>query len=85
MRKRERSFIKNTKLKEMFQAIGKDNLYIASKGVKKQIIKVLEYVGLGDYVNNEHITGGEGTGIERKVNVLNRLFVNNNIFCSAFV
>lgn len=34
---------------DMFERIGKDNLYIASRGVKSQIIKLLNYLGMEGY------------------------------------
>jgi len=65
-----------TKLGNMFKAIGINNLYIASRGIKEQIIKVLDLVGLGGYVKQENITGGE----VNKVHVLNRLISLGNVF-----
>lgn len=63
-------------IKQMFTKIGKNNLYIASRGIKEQIISVLNYVGLKNLVDESHITGGDVL----KVHVLNNQITNHNVF-----
>jgi hypothetical protein len=63
-------------LKNMFTDIGTDNLYIASRGIKDQIIKTLDFVGLGGLIKSENITGG-GT---EKTKILNDHIVKENVF-----
>lgn len=63
-------------IRSLFERITKDKLYIASRGNKKHIIKMLELVDLGHLVKHDHITGGDVS----KVNVLARNIPAHNIF-----
>jgi hypothetical protein len=46
-------------IKEMFERIGKENLYIASKGDKEQILKLLSLAELRSFIKDENVYGNE--------------------------
>lgn len=72
-------------LKSLFESVGRDNLYIASRGIKEQIIRLLNYVGLpvadnsesSGLILSENITGNETP----KEKVMERLLnAGKNVF-----
>ncbi len=63
-------------LRKMFTDIGKDNLYIASRGIKEQIIKTLDFVGLDGLIKSENITGGN----INKTIILKEHIIKENVF-----
>jgi hypothetical protein len=46
-------------IKNMFTHIGRDNVYISSRGYRTEINQVLKFVGLDEYINHYNIYGNE--------------------------
>jgi hypothetical protein len=63
----------------MFDRIGRENLYIASRGDKSQILKLLRYTfGIDDlsaFIKDENVFGGVN-----KTEILKNIFKDKNIF-----
>lgn len=67
---------RRNKLKIMLFLLGTENIYIASRGIKEQIIKALTLAELMIFFDTEHITGGE----KPKQHILNDLIKTKNVF-----
>jgi hypothetical protein len=66
--------IKN--LKTMFVQIGELKLYIASRGRKLQILKLLQLIGLRNLILSDNVSGWR----KKKVDLLTELFKRHNVF-----
>jgi hypothetical protein len=67
---------RRNKLKIMLFLLGTENIYIASRGIKEQIIKALTLAELINFFDTEHITGGK----KPKQDILNDLIETKNVF-----
>ena len=63
-------------IKKMFVRIGKNNLYIMTRGIRDHILKLLVMVGLHDFVDDLNVCGGEIF----KVRKILQLLQTHNVF-----
>jgi len=68
------------KIKKMFERIGKENLYIATRGIKSNVVKILRLIDVGDLIHEDHINPLiNGKEVDKDI-LLEDLFKTKNIF-----